>query len=262
MIFEEASQGEPETSIVPSSVPALTFFRPQKSPHMHQNSSFAFWFVSFGVAAAIAIVVMAIRQARQRTRDLAALAQRMGFNFLGNNWGGPILSPNCKTSLIQRMYRGRFSDVMTGSKDGFQVSMFDYTYGSGKSSVTLTMTCFAQNAELPAFELRPENIFDKIGDAITHSDIDFDSNPEFSRRYHLRAPDEMRIRTIFTPSLLTYFEQIPSDKKWHVEASGPSLIIYRHRWPAKAEEVPALLNETSAIARTVLASAGISVGAR
>jgi hypothetical protein len=224
---------------------------------MQHNSAFAFWFFGFGIAVAIAIVVLAVRQARQRTRDLAALAQRMGFTFLGNDWRGPALSPNYKTSLIQRMYTGRFSNAMTGSKDGVQVSVFDYTYGSGKNSVTLTMTCFTQNAELPAFELRPENIFDKIGDAITHNDIDFDSHAEFSRRYHLRSPDETRIRMLFSPSLLSYFEQIPPDKKWHVEASGTSLIIYGHRWPAKAEEVPTLLNETSEIARTVFASAGI-----
>jgi hypothetical protein len=148
---------------------------------------------------------------------------------------------------------------MIGQMGGFQVSVFDYTYGNGKNSVTQTMTCFSQSAELPPFELRPENIFDKIGDVITHNDIDFDSNPEFSRRYHLRGPDETRMRMLFNPVLLGYLEQIPPDKNWHVEASGPSLIIYRHRWPAKAAEIPALLNETSAMARTILDSAGIKV---
>jgi hypothetical protein len=222
------------------------------------NSIFNFWFVGFGLAAAIVIMALAIRQARQRTRDLTALAQQMGFTFAGRNWCGPVLSPNFKMSLLQRA-RGRFSDAMTGQIGGFQVGVFDYTYGNGKSSVTQTMTCFSQDAELPPFELRPENIFDKIGDAITHNDIDFDSNSEFSRRYHLRSPDEARIRVLFNPGLLAYLEQIPPDKKWHVEASGPSLIIYRHRWPAPAADVPALLNETSAIARTIFDSAGIKV---
>jgi hypothetical protein len=225
---------------------------------MRQNGPFAFWFVGFGIAAAVVIVALAVRQAKQRTRDLAALAQRMGFTFLGKNWRGPALSPNFKMSLLQRA-RGRFSDCMIGQMGGFQISVFDHTYGSGKSSVTQTMTCFSQGAELPPFELRPENIFDKIGDVITHDDIDFDSNPEFSRRYHLRSPEETRIRMLFNPVLLGYLEQIPADKKWHVEASGTSLIIYRHRWPAKAAEIPALLNETSAIARAILDSAGIKV---
>jgi hypothetical protein len=226
---------------------------------MQQNDPFAFWYIGLAVTAVIGILALAVRQQRQRTRDLAALAQRMGFTFLGKDWNGPVLSPNYKTSLLQRM-RGSCSNAMTGAMGGFQVSVFDYTYGSGKSSVTQTLTCFSQNAELPPFELRSENIFDKIGDAIMHNDIDFDSHPEFSRRYMLHSPDEARIRMLFTPGLLTYLEQIPPDKKWHVEASGMSLIIYRHRWPAKAEEIPALLNETSAIARAIVDSAGIKVG--
>lgn len=222
------------------------------------NSTFNLWFIGFGFAAAIVIMALAIRQARQRTRDLAALAQQMGFTFLGKNWRGPVLSPNFKMSLLQRA-RGRFSDAMVGQMGGFQVGVCDYTYGNGKNSVTQTVTCFSQDAELPPFELRPENIFDKIGDVLLHNDIDFDSNPEFSRRYHLRSPDENRVRMLFNPGLLGYLEQIPHDKKWHVEASGPSLIIYRYRFPVKADDVPVLLQETSAIARTILDSAGFKV---
>jgi hypothetical protein len=227
---------------------------------VHQNGPFMPWFVGLAAVATLAIIALALRQARQRTKDLIAIAQRMGFTFLGNDWHGPVLSQNYKSSLLQRT-RGRFSNVMIGQTSGLQVSVFDYTYGNGKSSVSLTLTCFSLNGDLPAFQLRPESIFDKIGDAITHTDIDFDSHPEFSRRYHLRAEDETRIRVLFSPTLVTYFEQIPPDRKWAVEASGPSLIIYRHRWPAKAEEVSPLLDEASAIARTIFDSAGIKTAA-
>ena len=37
------------------------------------------------------------------------------------------------------------------------------------------------------FEMRPENLLNKIGAALGRQDIDFDSNPEFSRRYLLRG---------------------------------------------------------------------------
>lgn len=223
---------------------------------MRQNSPFAFWFVGFGITAAAVIVALAIRQARQRTRDLAALAQNIGFTFLGEAWHGPKLSSMYKTSLLQRT-RGGFSNVMIGRRGEFDVGVFDYSHGQGKSRVTLTLVSFSQDAELPPFELRPENIFDKIGDAILQGDIDFDSNPEFSRRYRLGTPNEARIRMLFDPSLMNYFEQIPPDKKWHVEASGPSLIIYCHRVPARAAEIPTLLNEAFAIAKTVLTAAGV-----
>lgn len=223
---------------------------------MHQNSPASLWFFGFGISAVLAIFALAILQARKRTRDLAAIAQRMGFTFVGNDWRGPQLSPIYKTSLLQRT-RGRFNDVMIGRVGELQAAVFDYTHGNGKSSVTQTLTCFSQSTDLPPFELRPENIFDKIGDAFLGNDLDFDSHPEFSRHYHLRTPNEARIRLLFNPSLLTYLEQIPSDKKWHVEASGATLIIYRNRWVASAAEIPMLLNDTSAIARTILSNAGI-----
>src|SRR5579863_972801 len=162
---------------------------------MQPDSPFSHWLVGLGVAAAIAIMALAVRQARRRTRELAGLAQRMGFTFVGNAWRGPLLSQNFKTSLMQRTL-GRLSNVMTGQINGFEVSVFDYTHGSGKSRTTQTLTCFTQDAELPPFELRPENIFDKVCDAVLNRDIDFDSNPDFSRRYHLRTPDETRIRML------------------------------------------------------------------
>lgn len=223
---------------------------------MQQNSPFAFWFVGFGITAAALIVALAIRQARQRTRDLAAYARNAGFTFLSDGWHGPKLSSMYKTSLLQRT-SGSFSNVMIGRVGELNVGVFDYSYGQGKSRVTLTLVSFSQDAELPPFELRSENIFDKISDALMHEDINFDSNPEFSRRYRLRTPNKARIRTLFDPSLMNYFEQIPPDKKWHVEASGPSLIIYRGRMPAGAAEIPTLLNDGSAIARTVLTAAGL-----
>jgi hypothetical protein len=224
---------------------------------MKQNNPFDLWFFGFGLTAVLTIMILAILQAKQRTRDLAPLAKRMGFTFRGDDWDGPNFPSTPRTSLLQRMFGGRFSNAMTGQKDGLLVCVFDYTYGSGKNSVTQTLACFTQDAELAPFELRPENIFDAIGDAITHNDIDFDSHPEFSRRYHLRAPDETRIRMLFSPSLLTYFEQIPADRKWHVEASGTNLILYKHRRTLEADQVEPFLEETSAIARAIFSNAGI-----
>jgi hypothetical protein len=47
-----------------------------------------------------------------------------------------------------------------------------------------------EGARLPGFELRPENIIDKMKVALAHQHADFDSHPEFSKRYVLQSPDE------------------------------------------------------------------------
>jgi hypothetical protein len=156
--------------------------------------------------------------------------------------------------MLQRT-RGRFSNVMTGGSVALQISLFDYTYPAGKTSVTQTVAAFSQDQILPPFALRPENFLDRLGDAIVHNDIDFDSNPEFSKRYLLKSPDEAGTRRLFTPSLLTYLEQFQTS--WYVEGTGPLLIVYHGGRAVSPSDLPAFLEETSRIARTFFASDGL-----
>ncbi len=220
------------------------------------NSHDVIPFIMFGgffVLMAI-IITASVRYAKKRTRELTEIAQQIGFRFVGKNWSGPSLSSPPKISLLQRT-RGRFNNVMTGSSGGLQISLFDYTYPMGKSSVTQTLATFSQDQQLPPFALRPENFLDRIGDAIVHNDIDFDSNPEFSKRYLLKSPDEAGTRRLFTPSLLTYLEQFQTN--WCIEGTGPTLLVYHGGRPMSPSDLPAFLEETSRIARTVFASDGL-----
>jgi hypothetical protein len=111
--------------------------------------------------------------------------------------------------------------------------------------------------ELPPFELRPEGILDRMGEAFVHNDIDFDSHPEFSKRYQLRSRDQASTRRLFTPSLLTYVEQIPPEEKWHIEAAARTLIVYRRRATGEGADLPSFLDNTSAIKRTIVSSGGL-----
>ena len=214
----------------------------------------AFWFLLIPLAIGIPVVLWSLRYRKRRTQEFDQIAQQMGFRFLGDNWRGPVLSPRDRTCIIQRS-RGSFHNSMIGAVGGLDVTVSDYTYQMDKSTVTLTLAAFTHDRQLPAFELRSEGIFDKIGDAFVHHDIDFDSNPEFSKRYLLRSPDEEGSRGLFTAGLLAYFEQIPLDKQWHVETSAKTLILYRYRQFMKAAEIPHFLNAASEIARTILAAA-------
>lgn len=222
---------------------------------MH-NDAIPFLMFGFFIALVIALIAWGIHYGRQRTAEFSQVAQQIGFQFLGDAWRGPMLPPQPKICLIQRT-RGKFRNAMIGSTGGLNVSLFDYTYQVGKNTETYTLAVFSQDLLLPPFELRAENIFDRIGEAFVHNDIDFDSHPEFSRRYLLRSPDEAGARQIFTPSLLTYFEQIPSDRKWHIESSGTALILYRTTGPLRSADIQPFLDETSSIARAIFSSGGV-----
>ncbi|MGA2345317.1 MAG: hypothetical protein ABSF93_04885 [Candidatus Sulfotelmatobacter sp.] len=219
------------------------------------NSRDVIPFIMFGVFFVVmaAVIVASVLYAKKRTRELAEAAQRIGLQFIGTG-SGPSFPPQPKVSMLQRT-RGRFSNVMTGSSSGLQISLFDYSYPAGKSSVSQTVAAFSQDQQLPPFALRPENFLDRIGDAIVHNDIDFDSNPEFSRRYLLKSPDEAGVRRLFTPSLLTSLEQFQAS--WCVEGTGPLLIVYHSGRIVSPSDLPAFLEETSRIARTFFASEGL-----
>ncbi|MFA4947427.1 MAG: hypothetical protein WC674_02830, partial [Candidatus Krumholzibacteriia bacterium] len=85
---------------------------------------------------------------------------------------------------------------------------------------------------LPAFTMRPENVFHKLGSMMGYQDIDFESNPVFSKKYLLRGPDDAAIRNAFTSRVLMFFESEPG---LCVEADGRKLIVYRHSVRTKPE---------------------------
>jgi hypothetical protein len=219
------------------------------------NSQNVIPFIMFGgVFVLMAVIITAsVLYTRKRTRELTEVAQRIGFQFTGNG-SGPSFPPQPKISMLQRT-RGRFSNVMTGSSGTLQISLFDYSYPAGKTSVSQTVASFSQDQQLPSFALRPENFLDRIGDALVHNDIDFDSNPEFSRRYLLKSPDEAGARRLFNPSLLTSLEQFQTS--WCAEGTGPLLILYQSGRIVSPSDLPAFLEETSRIARTLFASEGL-----
>jgi len=149
---------------------------------------------------------------------------------------------------------------MAGSFAGLTVSVFDYRYttGSGKDSQTYdqTVAAFSQELWLPEFELRPENFLDRIGDHFTHTDIDFDLFPEFSRRFLLRGPSEDGIRKLFSAALIQFLQMLPEDAKWHIEGSSTTLVLYLSddAVPADVESYRAFLDNTSQIAKAFFSS--------
>jgi len=120
-------------------------------------------------------------------------------------------------------------NLMRGSNEGREISVFDYQYvtGHGKSRkvVYSTVACLrTDGATLPTFVLRPEGAWDKISSWFRSADINFDTHPRFSRSFVLRGEDEAAVRATFTPPVLEYFEE-HSDIS--AEGSNDTLLFYR-----------------------------------
>ncbi|MBK8081554.1 MAG: hypothetical protein IPK25_15545 [Saprospiraceae bacterium] len=65
----------------------------------------------------------------------------------------------------------------------------------------------------------------KIGAYFGWEDIDFETSPEFSNKYHLTGDDEGWIRDNFKDTVLSFFSK---SSGWHVEAANHFMIFYAH----------------------------------
>jgi len=230
------------------------YFLAATMPHTNSSNPWAFIFI---VVLVLAIIAWGILSSRKRSQELSQLASQLGFTFMGNAWHGPTVDPRYKTCLLQHT-RGRFDNVMVGIAGGLEAIVFDYSYSAGKSTITQTIACYRKKMQLPPFALKPEGLFDRIGDAFVHNDIDFPSHRVFSDRYALKSPDETGTRQLFTPSLLSYMEQIPTDKQWRIEANATNLFVYRPGKRISPADLSAFLQETSTIAQAILSSDGLT----
>jgi hypothetical protein len=230
---------------------------------VENNQIIVFLFAGISLFVFVAIYAFGKVQAKKRTQALQMVAQEIGFTFKGDAWNNQPSNQQFGTSLFGRGRRRLFNNVMVGNSASVETSLFDYSYttSSGKSSHTHTQTVAAYSQELwlPLFELRPEGFLDRIGDAFVHSDIDFESHPEFSQRFLLRGPSVQTIRELFSPALLTFLETLPPEEKWHIEGCVTNLIIYRADTKVAPEGYRSFLERTSSIARMFFsAPAGLS----
>jgi hypothetical protein len=230
---------------------------------MHTHNAIFFVIAGIMLVTFVALIILSRIQARKRTEALRAVAQQIGFSFEGNDWPDQTKAPHLKTPLFQKSGGGGPSNLIVGALAGLDASLFDYSYtvsnGKSTSTITQTVAAYSQTLWLPAFELRPEGFFDRIGEAFVHRDIDFDSHPEFSKRYFLRGPAEQTIRDLFSPTLISFLEGMPPDEKWHIEGADTTLVIYRANLTVSPDQFPALLDKTSSIAKTFFSSpAGLS----
>lgn len=116
---------------------------------------------------------------------------------------------------------------MSGSKNGYHIAMFDYSYttGSGKNKqVHNHSVCVLGVSQcFKSLFIRPENLLDKIAGAIGFDDIDFESR-EFSSRFYVKSDDKKFAYDIIHPQMMEFlmgFNKMPL-----IEITGCYLAFY------------------------------------
>jgi len=171
------------------------------------------------------LIYLGIKKEKQRTETLKNHSLRTGFNFKKD-----AIDIDLGTFSINTGHSRKIYNAMEANKDNIKWNIFDYRYvvGYGKNRTSYNQTVFMaekQGLNLPKFYLIPEHFFHKIGNIVGYKDIDFDSYPVFSKKYFLKGKNEARIRQLFTPEKLRYFEQ--NIIKDSIESDGNRLIYYK-----------------------------------
>jgi hypothetical protein len=147
--------------------------------------------------------------------------------------------------LFSQGHSRKITNVLMGKAGALDVAVFEYAYttGGGQHSQRWRQTVIlfeSDGMDLPKFTLRPENVFHKIGQVFGYKDIDFDSHPEFSKRYLLRGENEEAVRATFGTQARSFYE---SDLKLSTEAAGPQLIHYRSGKKVAPDEISEFIKQ-------------------
>jgi hypothetical protein len=202
-------------------------------------NTFAMAGLIMGAAALAGGIAYWSRQAQKKRREaLEQLAVEMRWSF-SSEGDDSLLSSLRGFHLFSKGHSKRLKNLLRGQVRDTSAAVFDYQYttGGGKNRHASyhTVLCLTLGGRpLPRFSLRPERVFDKIGDIVGYRDIDFESHPAFSKKYFLRGDDEMAIRNLFGAGLISLLEQ---ESGLCMEGEADRILIYRQRGRLKPEEI-------------------------
>ena len=96
-----------------------------------------------------------------------------------------------------------------------------------KTETQITLLQLSEtNRIIPDFALEPEGLWSKLFEVVAGKDIDFTSNPIFSKKYYLRGEDEAAITNFFTNPIIEFLE---NREEMHIECHKNKLIFYKKR---------------------------------
>jgi hypothetical protein len=211
------------------------------------------WVIGISILVFIVLmVVVSRRRERERTEAMQRLAETAGLAFAAKGDLAVIRSLG-DVPLFERGHSRQATNVMTGRLGDQDVAVFDYRYttGSGKHQHTTHETVVllpGAKRSLPDLRMAPENPLYKVAELFGYQDIDFDSNPDFSRRYVVKGRDEAAIRAALYPRATSYFGE---HEGWTIEVRSGTVAIYRAGYRPKADDMRSFIEDTRAAARSL-----------
>lgn len=200
------------------------------------------------VTTIITVGIVGIIAERRRREAMTQLANELGMDYDTDadihDHAALAWAP-----LFQRGRRHRSRNVLKQPDSSDSPLIFDYQYttGSGKHARRHTQTVFLhrpQGLNYPLLEARPEGFTDAIISTLGWKDIDYSEDPEFSKRYWVKADDEIDARSILDPDTRRLLLNNP---RWSVQIKGDTFIFFIKDKTLKPTDIPEYLRETEDI---------------
>ncbi len=207
------------------------------------------WFIGISTIIFILLVWFSLAQEKKRSEHLRRTAMLLGFSFRPAD-KKLQLGPFTSLPLFQRGRRRRFRNILEAGSGDARTLIFDYSFhvSSGKRGRTHVQTaaCFPFQKGDAAFQLSPETIIDRVKSTFGYHDINFESQPEFSRNYNLSGSDEAAVSGLFKDTVLYYFRE---KEGWTLECGGGWLAVYKKDERTRLEEYRFFVEDVREIRR-------------
>jgi hypothetical protein len=217
----------------------------------------------FAACAMVPEAYEKVKQHRERLRAeaLQSFASLMRLRFEPGDL--KIVDPDLsETWLIDHgNAKGRALYALEGKFDGLHALLFDYQYEvthkdsegdeeTQKVVQSVAAFCCAK-PRLPLFDLQGYSFLNVTGlNSIQSAKrIEFDGNPEFSKRFILLSGDKPSINRLFSTQLRGFLNDRYPKGNWRVEGTGPWLMLYQVDVRVVPEKWKGFLDETSQMAR-------------
>lgn len=193
----------------------------------------------------VIIFVISSQVEKKRTEALLTMSSEMGMTFKAKDSSKEAKALVSSFGLGNKGHSQSCKNIMKGEAGGLQTTILDHFYkiGSGKDAQRYhqSVLIFEQpDLPMPSFQLRPENLGDKIKSVFGRKDIDFDDSPEFSKQYYLVGANEKEVRNLFSPRLRSFLVR---NQGWYLEANGNYLLLFRAGHRVKPPQMTAFLQE-------------------
>ncbi len=216
----------------------VLFFMGNSSLFGEENLVWIFLILGLGImVVSLAYTAWA---GKKRKEALQQTASEMGYSFAPEDKDfNAQLGSSAPSEILSKGRSRKAYNILRGQKRDAQTTVFDYKYttGSGRSSQTHRLTLVLltlEQAELVPFTLRGRGFFDKVAAKFGQKEISFESAPEFAKKYLVKGDDEEAVRRLFSPTVISLFEQ---QNNMSCEAVENRLLVFRPDRTVKPEEL-------------------------